>query len=546
MSASGTMNGVMAGNGLAQASPDKTTRPVNPWIIAVTVTLATFMEMLDTSISNVALPHIAGSMGAGQDESTWVLTSYLVSNAIVIPLSAWFMTTIGRKRFYMSCVALFTLSSLACGLAPSLGWLIFFRVLQGIGGGGLAPCEQAILVDTFPAAQRASAFSVYSFAVITAPAMGPIVGGWITDNWSWRWVFLVNIPVGALSLFLSSRLLHDPPWMVEKARQLKAAGKSRVDYIGISLFALGLGCLQVVLDKGERDDWFGSRFICGFAAVAVLSLVIGIVWEWRNKNAAIDLTLLKERNFALACALYFVTLFILMASTLLVPLLLQSGFGYTATLAGFVLSPGAFVLLILTVVVAKTVRRVGPKALAVPGLLVLAVASFYMSRSIEPGLDYRTAAFARILLGVGLAGLFVPNSLIAYSRLPAEKNNRASSLTQLFRNLGGSFGIALVTTFLARRSQFHQTVLAPHISAYNPWAMTALNNQAEQLRSAGLSESDAFDRAQAMVSAVVSQQANLLAYRDIFWLLGIMALVSVPLVLLVRKGKSATPPEGAH
>src|SRR5579883_3295983 len=304
----------------------------NPWLIAVTVTLATFMEVLDTSIANVALPHIAGNLGAGQDESTWVLTSYLVSNAIVLPLSAWFSTLIGRKNFYMLCVALFTLSSFLCGLAPSLPLLIFFRVLQGVGGGGLQPSEQAILADTFKPSQRGMGFAVYGLAVVTAPAIGPTLGGYITDNFDWRWIFFINIPVGILSLFLTHRLVEDPPHARAKAR----VGGLRIDYIGISLVALGLGCLQVVLDKGQEDDWFESRFVVGFAILAAVGLIGGALWEWLHDQPAVDLKLLKERNFAVANALMFMVGFILLGSTVLIPLMMQTLFGYTAQEAGMV------------------------------------------------------------------------------------------------------------------------------------------------------------------------------------------------------------------
>ena len=521
-------------------------RPINPWVVAVTVTLAPFMEMLDTSIANVALPHIAGGLSAGQDESTWVLTSYLVSNAIVIPLSAWLMGTIGQRRFYTGCVTVFTLSSLACGLAPSLGWLVFFRVLQGIGGGGLAPCAQAILVDTFPAERRASAFTIYSFTIITAPAAGPVLGGWITDSWSWRWAFFINVPVGILTLALSSRFLRDPQWVVEQVRRAKENGFwSRIDYVGIGLIAMGLGCLEVVLDKGQEDDWFGSPFIRVFAGLAAAALVAGVVWEWFRKDAAIDLSLLKERNFAIACVLYFVVQLVLLASTLLLPLLMQTQFGYTATSAGLALSPGAAVLLGLTLLAARVVKRTGTKALVLPGLLVIAAAGAYMGTVVEPGLDYRTAILPRIVLGVGLAAFFVPNSLVAYSRLPKEKNNKASSLTQLFRNLGGSFGIATATTFIARRTQFHQTMLVPHVSNYDSGTNAAFASLVERLASAGLGAAEAASRAEAMLYRAVTRQAELLAYRDAFWLMGALVLFGVPLVLLIKPGLGA-PPKGEH
>src|SRR6202166_100392 len=277
---------------------------INPWFIAITVTLATFMELLDTAIANVALPHIAGGLAVSTDEATWVLTSYLVANAVVLPLSAWLSRLFGRKKYYMVCVGLFTASSFLCGTAPNLGLLIFFRVLQGIAGGGLAPSEQAMLVDTFPPAKRAAAFGLYSIAIVMAPALGPTLGGWITDNSSWRWIFFINIPVGFLSLFLTSRLVTDPPAFTEERRRIKASGKSRIDYLGILLFAVGFGCLEVVLDKGQEDDWFGSPFITLFTVISVSALVVAVIWELRHKDPVVDLTLLGNRNFALACALF--------------------------------------------------------------------------------------------------------------------------------------------------------------------------------------------------------------------------------------------------
>src|SRR5437588_772051 len=317
-------------NGAAEWRP-----AVNPWIIALTVTLATFMEVLDTSIANVALPHIAGSLSAGQDESTWVLTSYLVSNAIVLPLSGWLSSIIGRKHFYMGCVALFTVSSFLCGLAPNLPALIIFRILQGAGGGGLQPSEQAILADTFPPAKRGMAFAVYGIAVVMAPAIGPTLGGWITDNFTWRWIFFINIPVGILSLLLTSRLIQDPPYF--KRRKLS---ETRVDYIGLGFVALGLGTLQIVLDKGQRDDWFESHFILTLAIISLASILFVIWWEWRQKDPIIDLHLFRERTFAAANFLMFMLGFALLGSTLLLPLFMQTLLGYTAQQAGMALSPG--------------------------------------------------------------------------------------------------------------------------------------------------------------------------------------------------------------
>jgi len=504
---------------------------INPWIIAITVTLATFMELLDTSIANVSLPHIAGGLSTGQDESTWVLSSYLVANAIVLPLSAWLSRLMGRKNYYMLSVALFTASSLLCGLAPSLGWLIFFRVLQGTGGGGLAPVEQAILVDTFPAEKRASAFAVYSIAIVSAPAIGPTLGGWITDTYSWRWVFFINIPIGLLSLLLSGALISDPPEYTRERRANK--GKLRIDYIGILLVAVGFGCLEVVLDKGEREEWLQSSFIVAFLITSIVALVAGVVWELTRKDPVVDLTLLKERNFALSSILYFIVFFILFSSTLLVPLMLQNLYGYTATDAGEVLSPGAMVIVVLAPVIVMISQRVQPRWMMGFGLLVCAFASFSMTRLNLNG-DYNSFVIPRLVLGLGVAFLFIPLNLIAYSYLPAEKNNRGSSLVNLFRNLGGSFGVAFVATMLARRSQFHQSVLGVHVSAYDQAASGTLQDITGKLIAAGVPAGEAMARAQALIYATVQKQSALLASLDVFWLLCVLALAAAPLVLLIK------------
>ncbi|MEY2615562.1 MAG: transporter, family, multidrug resistance protein, partial [Verrucomicrobiota bacterium] len=373
-------------------------RAVNPWWIGLTLTIATFMELLDTSIANVSLPHIAGGLGTSLDEATWVLTSYLVANAVVLPLSAWLSRVFGRKNYYMACVALFTASSFLCGTAPNLGLLIFFRILQGIAGGGLAPSEQAMLVDTFPATKRAAAFGLYSMAIVLAPALGPTLGGWITDNSSWRWIFFINIPVGLLSLFLTSRLVTDPPAFTEERRRIKAAGKSRIDYAGILLFAIGFGCLEVVLDKGQEDDWFGSPFITAFTLISVTALGIAVVWELHHKDPVVDLTLLGNRNFALASALFFLFGFILFSSTVLVPQLLQSLDNYDATSAGMVLTPGALVIVAMAPFIVKLTPIVGAKRLICIGFFFLAVAVWHIGH-LALNADYAVFARARMLQG---------------------------------------------------------------------------------------------------------------------------------------------------
>jgi len=502
---------------------------VNPWIIALAVTLATFMEVLDTSIANVALPHIAGSLSAGTDESTWVLTSYLVSNAIVLPLSGWVSSIIGRKRFYMTCVAIFTVSSLLCGLAPNLGMLIFFRVLQGAGGGGLQPSEQAILADTFAPAKRGMAFAVYGIAVVMAPAIGPTLGGWITDNYTWRWIFFVNIPVGILSLFLTSRLIQDPPYL--KRRRLS---ELKVDYVGLGFVALGLGALQVVLDKGQRDDWFESHFILILALISAASLLFVIFWEWRQKDPVIDLHLFKERTFASANLMMFMLGFALLGSTLMLPLFMQTLLGYTAEQAGMALSPGGFTIMLLMPLVGFLLSRYDARRLMALGLVVLSFSLFHMT-SFDLGVDFRTVVFARMIQSAGLAFLFVPINTAAYAYLPREKNNAASGLMNLARNIGGSVGISFVTTMLDRRAQYHQHRLSSHLSSSNPQFQSMLQGMARTFEAKGFSPVDAMHKAYALVQGTLFRQANMLAYIDNFWLLGAAILAMIPLVFLMKR-----------
>ena len=504
---------------------------VNPWIIALTVTLATFMEVLDTSIANVALPHIAGSLSAGQDESTWVLTSYLVSNAIVLPLSGWLSSIIGRKHFYMGCVALFTISSSLCGLAPNLPMLIVFRILQGAGGGGLQPSEQAILADTFAPAKRGMAFAVYGIAVVMAPAIGPTLGGWITDNFTWRWIFFINIPVGILSLLLTSRLIQDPPYF--KRRKLK---ETRIDYTGLGFVALGLGTLQVVLDKGQRDDWFESNFIVALTVVSVASLIFVIFWEWHHKDPIIDLHLFRERTFATANFLMFMLGFALLGSTLLLPLFMQTLLGYTAERAGLALMPGGFTIMVAMPIVGFLLSRYSPRYLMMFGLSMLSFSLFHMT-TFDLGVDFRTVTMARAFQALGLAFLFVPINTTAYSGLPRDKNNAASGLMNLARNIGGSVGISVVTTLLARRTQFHQVRLVENLSAANPQFRSALHGMTSTFSGGGAGPGTALQQAYAMIQANVIRQATMLAYIDNFWLLGVVILCLIPCVFLIKKAK---------
>ena len=504
---------------------------VNPWIIAITVTLATFMEVLDTSIANVALPHIAGSLSAGQDESTWVLTSYLVSNAIVLPLSGWLSSIIGRKNFYMSCVALFTISSFMCGLAPNLATLIICRVLQGAGGGGLQPSEQAILADTFPPAKRGMAFAVYGVAVVTAPAIGPTLGGWITDNFTWRWIFFINIPVGVISLLLTSRLIQDPPYF--RRRKLS---ETRIDYIGLGFVALGLGTLQVVLDKGQRDDWFESHFIVILSLIAAVSLIFVVIWEWKQKDPIIDLHLFRDRTFGISNILMFMLGFALLGSTLLLPLFMQTLLGYTAEQSGLALMPGGFTIMLLLPLVGFLLSRYSPRWLLVFGLVVLSGALFYMS-GFDLEIDFRTTATARVFQAIGMAFLFVPINTAAYAFLPREKNNAASGLMNLARNIGGSVGISLATTMLDRRTQVHLNDLSRNLSSANPALRSMMQGATQAMQAHGASAAFATRQAYALIEGTVQRQAAMLAYLDDFRFLAWSIMAMIPIVFFMKKSK---------
>jgi DHA2 family multidrug resistance protein len=511
----------------------------NPWAIALTVTLATFMEVLDITIVNVALPHIAGGLAATQDEATWVLTSYLVSNAVVMPLSGWLALRMGRKRFYMTCVALFGISSLLCGLAPTLGTLVLCRILQGAGGGGLAPSEQSILADTFEPKQRGVAFGVYGMAVVVAPALGPTLGGYLTDTVGWRWIFFLNVPVAVISLLLTHRLLVDPPHIV-------AARKRRgipIDFLGLGLVVIGFGALQITLDKGQEEDWLASPFIRMLVVIAVVALVGLVVRELRTKYPMVDLRLLGNRNLGLSCLLIFFVGVILFGSTVLLPQFEQVLLGYSAEKAGMTLSVGALFLIPVMPLVGRLVNYVPARWLVVTGFVVTAYSLYVMSQ-IDLDVSFSTLTWWRVLQASAFGLFFIPITSSMYVGLPQEKSEEAAALFNLGRNLGGSVGISLIESLLVRRTQTHQDVLIKHATQFNPMFRADLARTSEAFAHAGADAATALRMAYGSLYGQVQRHASALAYVDVLRILVLGALGAGLVALLLRAnpvGKRQAP-----
>ena len=527
-----------AGTGTPASTAPAQWRPqFNPWLIAVVVAMAAFMEVLDTSIANVALPYMAGNLGASNDQSTWVLTSYLVSNAVVLPISGWLANVFGRKRFFMLCLTIFTLSSLLCGIAPSLGLLIVFRVLQGLGGGGLQPMAQAILADTFPPEQRGLAFALYGVTVIVAPTVGPTLGGWITDNYTWRWIFFINLPVGILAMFLVFRLIDDPPW----AKVVQGA-IARIDYVGVSLLILGVGSLQVMLDKGQEDDWFGSRFILTLAILAAFGLVSTFLWEWFYKSPVVDVRLFKNLNFLGASGMMFVLGIMLFSSLVMMPLFLQSLMGYTAESAGLVLSGGGLLLLFLMPIVGVLSSRVQARYLVGFGWLTLSIGMFYSTQKLDLDISFGSASILRMVQVFGLGFLFVPINLSSYIGTPPEKSSSVAGLVNFMRNIGSSVGTSMVTTLVARRAQVHQMYLVANITLGQPGTARAAASLAARLTASGVNAELALKKAYAILYQSVIAQASTLAYVDTFLVLSIGAAIMFVLSFGLKKNELGRRP----
>jgi MFS transporter, DHA2 family, multidrug resistance protein len=512
---------------------------VNPWIIAIAVMIATFMEVLDTTITNVALPHIAGNLSAGVDESTWVLTSYLVSNAIVLPVSGWLAGLFGRKRFFMGCVVLFTLSSLACGIATNLEMLILFRVLQGAGGGALQPISQAILLESFPPRKHGMAMAVFAVGVVIAPIVGPTLGGWLTDQYSWRWCFYINLPVGLLALLLMQAFIFDPPY-------LKRVKADRIDFVGLGLLAVGLGCLQVVLDKGEREDWFESAWLTKFAVVSAATLILFLIWEFRVRDPVVDLRALRDRNLSMGTLLMFGFGCALYSSIVLYPILLQTLLGYTALLSGWALSPGGIATLLFLPIAGRLVGTVDTRLLIGIGFTFVS-AGLFMMAGFNLQVDFAAVVWPRVVLGLGLAFCFVPLATITFSNVPKAAMGNATGIYNLMRNIGGSVGIALSTTMIARRTQYHQSVLAGHVTAYNLHVSNALDQWNSLLNASGPSAPVvARPSSLGLLYGEVQRQSTMLAIDDVFRLLAMLAAGLILGLFFLRKAHGGASEAALH
>jgi DHA2 family multidrug resistance protein len=496
----------------------------------MTVAMAAFMEVLDTSIANVALPHMAGTLGASQEEATWVLTSYLVSSAIVLPISGWLANRIGRKRFYMTCVAMFTVCSMLCGFAQTLPTLILARILQGLGGGGLATSEQAILADTFPIEKRGQAFALYGMAVVVAPAIGPTLGGWITDNFNWHWIFFINVPVGLISLYLSNRMVEDPPFLKERK---EASKHLKVDFMGLGLVALGVGFLEFTLDKGQEKDWFGDPMIRATSILAVFLLIFFAYWEWNHPDPIVDLKLLKNRNFGTAVFLQLVLGMVLFGSTVLIPQYLQVLLGYTAERAGMVLSPAGFMMMAMMFVAGRTVGKMDPRLMVCLAYIVTALGVFNLAQ-LDLTTSFAHVTELRLLQVIALPFVFIPISTLNYVGVPATKTNQITSLSNFARNLGGSAGTALLTTYIARSSQVHQMQLASNVVTGSARYNLFTSQMKNMFIRGGMPAAQAGRAAVAEAYQMMLRQASMLSYKNAFTLLSCIVLLLSPLPFLMR------------
>jgi DHA2 family multidrug resistance protein len=514
----------------------------NPWLIAATVALAAFMEVLDTSIANVALPHIAGNLGASTDQGTWVLTSYLVSNAIILPVGGWASSVIGRRNFFMLCIVIFTISSFLCGIAPSLPILLICRVFQGVGGGGLQPMAQAIMADSFEEKKRGQAFALYGLVAVLAPSVGPTIGGWITDNYSWRWIFYINIPVGILALVLTQRLVQDPPWIKADRRNL-----FKLDYIGLGLLTLAMGGLQIMLDKGEENDWFASNFIRSFGVMFVLGMIGLIWWEWRHKSPLMNLRLFKFKNFAICCLLMMLVGGVLNAATVLQPQFLQQLLGYTATNAGMALTAGGIALVIVMPLAGIATGKFAARNLAAVGFGFFAIAYYWVSTHVTLDMSFGEASFLRVIQMIPIPFCFISITNAAYVGLPKEASNQVSGLINFVRNVGGSIFIAVTGALVTNRSLFHQARLAEHMQSGNQQYQQQSQALSHFFGGAGPgSSAGGMNMAHASIYQQLNQQAAAMGYVDVYRMLCWMSVAMVCFAFLLSKNRPGQgAPEGA-
>jgi MFS transporter, DHA2 family, multidrug resistance protein len=517
---------------------------VNPWLIAVLVAFASFMENLDTTIANVALPYIAGGLGVSEDEASWVVTTYLVANAVSLTASSYLAQRLGRKAFFLTCLALFTVSSVLCGFAPNLQALLLFRVLQGLAGGGMVPVSQSILADSFPPEKRGQAFALFGIAVVVAPVVGPTLGGWLSDNWSWQWCFEINGPIGLVALVLIAATLQDGEAATAERKRLSREG-SRFDWIGFGLVATFLGALEIALDRGLEDDWFGSNFIVGVVTVCVLAFILMIPWELSRQNPAVDVRIVATRQFGACFLVMLATGAILLSTTQYLPQLVQTEYGYTATWAGLVLSPGGVVTAVMMPVVGRLSTKIQPRTLIAAGGVVCALAMYDLTR-ITGDLDFQFFAMSRMLLGIGLPLVFLPILTASFDGIPSNKTDMASALINMARNTGGSIGISIANNILAHRGQFHQSRLVELVNPGTSQYQAAIKQVTDYFLAQGSALAQAQQQAFTWIAQEVQTQATLLAYIDVFWALTLISAAAVPLALTLRKVKLGGPTPLAH
>jgi DHA2 family multidrug resistance protein len=519
------------------AGPATAARAINPWLVASAVMISTFMEVLDTTVVNVSLPHIAGSLSATPDEATWALTSYLVANAIILPMTGWLANRFGRKRLLMGSVTGFTLASFFCGFAPNLPLLIIFRVIQGATGGGLQPLSQAILLEVFPPEDRGKAMAFWALGIVVAPMLGPVLGGWLTDSYSWRWVFYINVPIGIIALLMTQTFVFDPPYIKRRA--------GGVDYWGMGLLVVGIGALQIMLDKGQEEDWFSSHFIVVLAVLAALGL-LGFVWrELNTEHPIVDLRVFRYRTYSAGVFLMTVLGFVLYGSTVLVPLMLQTLLGYPAVKAGIVMLPRGLGSFLFMPLVGLLMSKIEPRRLLAAGVLFSSL-SFWRFSHLSLDVGYWDFFVPLIIQGSSLGLLFVPLTTITNDPIPKEEIGNATSLFNLMRNIGASIGIASVTTILARHQQAHINILGSHVTPYDPASQSTMQSMIASMMAAGSDLATATQQAYAALSAMVNRQAYMLAFNDAFRFMMIVFLLMLPLILIMKKPQSKSGSVAMH